>query len=119
MENHVRALGLIYLIYHAIALIIGALVFFLLSGIGILSGDLEAAGILGVIGIGILVIMAVLATPGIIAGFGLLARKNWARILAMILGGLHLLEVPIGTALGVYTLWVLTHEDVTPLFGSY
>ncbi len=119
MHNHVRALGLIYLIYHAIALIIGVLVFFLLSGIGILSGDVQAAGVLGLIGTLVAVFMAILAAPGLIAGFGLLAQKSWARILAIILGCLHLLEVPIGTALGVYTLWVLTHEDAVPLFRSY
>jgi len=119
MDNHVRILGLVYLVYHAIALIIGVLAFFLLSGIGIISGDVQAAGILGLIGTAIAVFMAVLAAPGLLAGFGLLARKNWGRILAIILGCLHLLEVPIGTALGVYTLWVLTHEDVGPLFRSY
>ncbi|MEE8135016.1 MAG: hypothetical protein V3T56_08155 [Gemmatimonadales bacterium] len=116
MDNHVRTLGFLYLIYHAIALVIGILVFFLLSGIGIISGDLEAAGILGLIGVAIAVFMSLLAAPGLIAGFGLLARKNWGRILAIILGCFHLFEVPIGTALGVYTLWVLTHEDATPLF---
>lgn len=124
MDNHVRILGLIYLLYHAIALIIGVLVFFLLSGIGILSGNAPAAGVLGLIGVAIAVFMTVLAAPGLLAGFGLLARRKWGRILAIILGCLHLLEVPIGTALGVYTLWVLTHEDAaalfaTPLFGSY
>lgn len=116
MDNHVRTLGFLYLIYHAIALVIGILVFFLLSGIGIISGDLEAAGILGLIGVAIAVFMSLLAAPGLIAGLGLLARKNWGRILAIILGCFHLFEVPIGTALGVYTLWVLTHEDATPLF---
>ena len=116
MENHIRTLGFVYLIYHAIALLIGIFVFFLLSGIAIISGDLEAAGVLGLIGVAIAVFMALLATPGLIAGFGILARKNWGRILAIILGALHLLEIPIGTALGVYTLWVLTHEEAVPLF---
>jgi hypothetical protein len=44
---------------------------------------------------------------GIIAGWGLLERQTWARVLAIVLGFLNLIEMPFGTALGIYTLWVL------------
>ena len=47
------------------------------------------------------------AIAGAIAGWGLLDRRPWARILAIILGVLALFDVPFGTALGIYTLWVL------------
>ena len=44
---------------------------------------------------------------GLIAGWGLLDRQPWARMLTIVLGFLHLLNMPFGTALGIYTLWVL------------
>ncbi len=44
---------------------------------------------------------------GIVAGWGLLDRQPWARTLALILGFLNLIHFPFGTALGIYTLWVL------------
>jgi hypothetical protein len=47
------------------------------------------------------------AAVGLIAGWGLLARQPWARTLAIVLGSLSLFDVPFGTALGIYTLWVL------------
>jgi zinc-ribbon domain len=47
------------------------------------------------------------AIAGAIAGWGLLDRRPWARMLAIILGVLSRLDFPIGTALGIYTLWVL------------
>jgi hypothetical protein len=47
------------------------------------------------------------AAAGFIAGWGLLQRQDWARIVALVVGFVALLNVPIGTALGVYTLWVL------------
>jgi hypothetical protein len=47
------------------------------------------------------------ATLGLIAGWGLLQREVWARMLAIILGILNLLDAPFGTAIGIYTLWVL------------
>jgi hypothetical protein len=47
------------------------------------------------------------AVLGIAAGWGLLERQPWARMLAILLGFISLLEMPFGTALGIYTLWVL------------
>jgi len=47
------------------------------------------------------------AAVGIITGWGLLQREDWARIVALVMGFVALLSVPVGTALGIYTLWVL------------
>jgi hypothetical protein len=47
------------------------------------------------------------AALALIAGYGLLNRKPWGRILAIIAAILALLKFPFGTALGIYTLWVL------------
>jgi hypothetical protein len=44
---------------------------------------------------------------GILAGIGLLNRASWARMMAIVLGCIGLVDMPFGTALGVYTLWVL------------
>jgi len=44
---------------------------------------------------------------GIAAGIGLLQRAPWARILALVMGFISLLSIPFGTALGIYTIWVL------------
>jgi uncharacterized membrane protein (DUF2068 family) len=41
------------------------------------------------------------------AGWGLLRRESWARILALVMACISLLNVPFGTAIGIYTLWVL------------
>lgn len=53
----------------------------------------------------------ILSVLGIIAGWGLIARQQWARTLAIIFGCLALLNIPFGTALGIYTLWVLVPGD--------
>jgi hypothetical protein len=44
---------------------------------------------------------------GLLVGIGLMRRERWARPLAMVIGILMLLKIPFGTALGIYTLWVL------------
>ena len=47
------------------------------------------------------------AVLSVIVGYGLMKRKFWARVLAIVAGILALINIPFGTALGVYTLWVL------------
>jgi len=47
---------------------------------------------------------------GVVAGWGLLERRPWARLLSIVLGFLNLVDMPFGTALGIYTLWVLLPE---------
>ena len=51
--------------------------------------------------------VAVFAVLEFIVGWGLLDRRPWARLLALVLGFLALLRFPFGTALGIYTIWVL------------
>ncbi len=53
-----------------------------------------------------------MADPGksrrrFLRGWGLLQREDWARTVALVVGFVALLIVPVGTALGIYTLWVL------------
>jgi len=48
-----------------------------------------------------------------------LSFRNWARILAIILSVLNLMNVPVGTALGVYTLYVMLDDETSALFSAY
>lgn len=47
------------------------------------------------------------AAAGIVAGIGLLQRAEWSRMLAIVVGCISLINAPFGTAIGIYTLWVL------------
>jgi hypothetical protein len=60
--------------------------------------------------------LVLLAVPGIIGGIGLLKGKSWARILVLILAVFDLLDFPIGTAIAIYTMWVLLNNDTAELF---
>jgi urea transporter len=59
---------------------------------------------------GIGVLLSGYAIAGMIAGIGLLAHSPWARMLTIVLGCISLIHFPLGTALGIYTLWVLVPE---------
>jgi hypothetical protein len=42
---------------------------------------------------------------------GLFEREPWARTLGIVMGFLALLRFPLGTALGIYTLWVMLPQE--------
>jgi hypothetical protein len=62
--------------------------------------------ILGALG----VYLAITAVVGLLVGWGLIDRQPWARMLAIVVGCLKLIDFPFGTALGIYTLWVLASQ---------
>jgi hypothetical protein len=122
MEGHVKALGIIYLVFGALGLL-AALAFLLffggLAGVATTQGGEEGAvgGLaLGAIGGFLFVVIGVMSLPSILAGWGLLNFKEWARILAIVLSALNLFGFPIGTILGAYGLWVLLNQQTAPLF---
>ena len=123
MQQHVRILAWLNIIYGGLGILVGLIVFAILGGIaGIVSqvdssGDAQqAAIILPIIGTVVVIILLVLSAPAIIAGWGLLGFRPWARVLTIVLSALHLLSIPFGTALGIYGLWVMLNAQTEPLF---
>jgi hypothetical protein len=90
----------------------------LFSGIGLLSGEPEARGILTVVGLCTGGFLLLFGVPVALAGWGLLKKEYWARVLAMVLAILGLFLFPIGTIVGAYVLWVLTSQPAAAYFGD-
>jgi hypothetical protein len=55
----------------------------------------------------VLTIAVVTAALAFLVGYSLLTRRPWGRVLGIVVAILSLLKFPLGTALGIYTLWVL------------
>jgi hypothetical protein len=74
--------------------------------------------ILGLTGAALLVFTIVTGIPCVICGIGLLKLKRWARILGIVLAALTLIHFPIGTAFGVYALYVFFQKDTEALLSA-
>lgn len=113
VREHVKLLGILWMAYSAMHVVGGVLVLLIAKVVvvrltGIPNGPppellMLMRPIISVVGWLILAKAAV----GFIAGWGLLQREEWARVTALVIGFVALLSVPVGTALGIYTLWVL------------
>jgi hypothetical protein len=53
------------------------------------------------------VILAIRSALALVAGWGLMERTQWGRVVAIVAAFFNLLKFPFGTALGVWTLIVL------------
>ncbi|HEV2688516.1 MAG TPA: hypothetical protein VGV35_08170 [Bryobacteraceae bacterium] len=114
MESHVKILGLLYILAGGFGGLAG-LVFFLL-----MAGPAEAAAygpISGYMISGWMILMLIVAVPCIIVGIGLMSFQRWARTVGTVVAILELLNFPLGTALGVYALWILLSPETDPLFS--
>ncbi len=115
MESHVKLLGILLIIYNSLHLL-GALGFILgLRVVGRIVSELNLPfGLEGLVRVflptlaGILLALSAL---GILGGVGLLQHDRWARMLVIILSCIGLVRLPVGTALGIYGLWVLMSAE--------
>jgi hypothetical protein len=117
METHVKVLGWLYIISGILGLLTAAIVVLAVFGGGLISGDRTAITVTGIVAAVIGGLIMIVSAPGIIAGIGLLSHQAWARILALVLGILNLPGFPVGTLLGIYTLWVLLDSETSLLFN--
>lgn len=105
VSGHLRNVAILWLVYSALQLLPGLVLnsfshwgfpfdggapYFLHGFLRTVSGIFLATGVIGAV-----------------AGWGLYEHRSWARILAIVLAFLNLLHPPLGTAIGIYTLWVL------------
>jgi len=118
MKTHVELLAWLNIVSGVLAVFAGLFVFAVLIGSGLISGDWRAMGILGIVAVTVTTFMFVLAAPSIVAGIGLLKRKEWARILTLILSCMAVFNFPVGTAIAVYAFWVLLNNETAPLFAA-
>lgn len=123
MESHVRTLAILHIIFSALGLVAALVIFLVFGGIaGLVAGaggaeDARVAiPVLGAIGSFLFFLLLALSLPGLVAGIGLLKFRPWARILTIVLSAFDLFHVPLGTALGVYGLWVLLSPETERLF---
>ncbi|UCE40066.1 MAG: hypothetical protein JSV17_11390 [Candidatus Aminicenantes bacterium] len=116
MEGHTKVLGVLWIIYGVLGILMGLLILGLLFGISYLPKDHESPLILRTVAVAGGGLIALLSLPEVIAGFALLKFKEWGRILALIVAVLNVIWFPFGTALSIYTFVILLNTETIALF---
>lgn len=119
MKQHVSFVGALHIGFGILGLI-GALAIFF--GFQFLFQFIEdeplAQQILSYVGNSLALIILLLSSLGVIGGIGLFSYRSWARVLVMIVSAINCLNIPVGTAKGVYSIWVLMQPETIEMFES-
>ncbi len=103
-----------------VAVAIMVLLLFFLGGamLGASGEEGGAAGgvVFGIFGLIIALILGVMALVGFMTAKGIREKKNWARIVGIIIAILNITNVPIGTILGVLILIGLFDSEAVTWF---
>jgi hypothetical protein len=109
MEHHLHLLGIFWIVYSIIHGIGGAVLLILANTLFSAARHFEIGAplflqpLLSFIGM----LLVAKGIVGVAAGYGLIQRAPWAWITTVVLAFIAMLNVPFGTALGIYTVWVL------------
>jgi hypothetical protein len=118
VHRHLQTLGILWCVFGVYRVIGGLMGMFVLRAISIrgfgsdwpfnnhyhrMVGPEFMASLLPIIAVYTVIVSAL----ALIVGYSLLTRRPWGRILAIVVGILTLFKPILGTALGIYTLWVL------------
>lgn len=108
LQEHIRLLAILWFAYSAIHAVGGVVLVILANTLFVHLAQTSGAPaflqpLLTFVGFFLLAKSA----AGFLAGWGLLQRESWARVLTLILAFVSLINFPFGTAIGIYTLWVL------------
>ena len=118
MDRHVQLIGILWIVYGIMGLLFALFVFLVLFGVSFIPNmGTIAPGILRLVAWIASLFFLVLALPQIIAGMGLMKRKEWGRILTLIVSFFHLISFPLGTALGIYSFVILLKPESVKLFN--
>ncbi len=117
MAHHVRTLS-ICLIVMGLGGGLISLIWLIASGgpAGLMLAFEQTNAFIAPVFVGVIFLNILLGAPLVFAGVGLLRCQGWARTLATVLCALQIISFPLGSILGAYGLWVLTSEEVEPLF---
>lgn len=117
MQKHVTIVGILRIVLSSLGLLAAVLVFVLMNfAKGLVGNDQIASAVLTFIGTTIPLFIGTISVLGIAGGIGVLAYKNWARILVLVVSVIGCLNIPIGTLAGVYSIWVLMQSETIKLF---
>jgi hypothetical protein len=123
MQKHVTVVGVLHIAYNAFGILAAMATFMFIVGGGLVGGLISGEEEIVIpitffVGTAATFWLLLVSVPGIIGGVGLLRLRPWGRYMVLVLAVLDLLNIPIGTAIGVYSIWVLVQDETAKLFAG-
>jgi hypothetical protein len=117
-DTHLTVVGILHVATGAMGVMAGIAVAIVFLGVSAPIREPAALLLLGGMGAVIGLLIVLFSIPAIAGGIALLQRRPWARIVLLVVGAFSLISIPIGTAIGIYTIWALTRPEVEARLAS-
>ncbi len=111
MRQHIDTVAWLHIAFGALGVLAALAVGGVVGGAALFADDAQTTGIMVLLAGFIAVVMGLLSVPALVGGWGLLKRRPWARMLVLIVSFLNLLNFPLGTLVGGYSIWVLMSDE--------
>jgi hypothetical protein len=122
MRKHVTAVAVLHIGFGLLGLMAAALVLAITFGPDLMAYFYDVQSrvldIFAIIGFAVAGLLAIPSLMGIIGGQGLLNYRPWARRLILLLSVFEIFNIPIGTILGLYSMWTLVQDETEELFAA-
>lgn len=119
MREHVTFVAALHIGFGILGIIGTVILFLVFNFAQSFVTDVDVAEmVLVVLKIVIPLLVGLGAVLGIIGGIGLISYRQWARILIIVLSAINCLNIPIGTAKGIYSIWTLLQDETIELFNE-
>jgi len=119
-EEHNKTLSTLYLIYGAIhgLTLLGLLGLVLIFKFASVAGELISATWIIVGSVVFVVLLFAVGLLPVVVGFGFAKHRRWVKPLSIAVAIISLVNIPIGTALGIYTIKFFRTEAGVKLYGG-
>ncbi len=105
IDQHKKILGTLYIVFSSLNIVIVLMAALIISAVvPNYVHDFESLLAVKIVKYAVITLTLVLTTPALIAGIGLLYKKDWALTLAFVIGIIGLLGFPIWTFIGIYSI---------------
>jgi len=116
MKKHVSVVAILQIVFGSLNVLIAMVIAFAFGFADQFVDDPTAVKVMAIVGTPLVVLFLIFGGAMIAGGVGLFSCRPWARILTLVMGGIGLLNIPIGTLKGVYIIWVLVQQETVSLF---
>ena len=119
-DIHIKVIGILNIVFGCLGVLACGVFFILVSLMSVRVYSTDAGGGIMIswaviVGLVMLFILSVVILR-IVSGARLMKGAPWARIVIIIFAILGILAFPIGTAIGIYTLWALLFREEAGLY---
>lgn len=111
-RTHQKILGAVIIAYSAMNIFGGVSIIAAMTFVHTFVHEPDLVDLVLILSKMIGISLLVISVPALVAGIGLLKEQDWAKPFSLVIGIIYLLFFPVGTMIGIYSIWLSTQQVI-------